>query len=58
MRKMTDEERKVPVSVAFDRDILKAAETEAAKWRISRSAWINIAVQKVLKMESKKAGAT
>jgi len=58
MRKMTQEERKVPISVAFDRDILKAAETEAAKGRISRSAWINIAVEKVLNMESRKARPT
>ena len=58
MRKMTQEEKKVPISVAFDRDVLEAAETEASKNRISRSAWINIAVEKVLLMESKKAGAT
>ena len=58
MRKMTPDERKVPISVAFDRDILEAAETEATNGRISRSAWINIAVEKVLKMESKKARPT
>jgi len=57
MRKMTPEERKVPVSVAFDRDIIKAAEAEAARSRISRSAFINIAVEKVLKVNSKKPGA-
>jgi len=57
MRKMTAEERKVPISVAFDQDIIKAAEAESVKGRISRSAWINIAVEKVLKMESKKPGA-
>lgn len=55
---MTQEERKVPISVAFDQDLLKAAEKEAAKGRISRSAWINIAVEKVLKMESRKARPT
>lgn len=55
MRKMTPDERKVSISVAFDQDIIKAAETEAAKRRISRSAWINIAVEKVLIMEGKKS---
>ena len=54
---MTEEEKKVPISVVLDRDVLEGAETEAAKWRISRSAFINIAVEKALKMESKKAGA-
>lgn len=57
MRKMTPEEKKVPVCIALDRDLLKAAETGAARGRISRSAWINIAVEKVLKMEAKKPGA-
>lgn len=57
MRKMTDEEKKKSISVAFDRDVLEAAETEASKNRISRSAWINIAVEKVLAMKSEKAGA-
>ena len=57
MRKMTQEEKKVPISVVLDRDVLEGAETEAAKWRISRSAFINIAVEKALKMESKKARA-
>lgn len=57
MKKMTDEEKKVSISIVFDRDIIKAAEAEAVNGRISRSAWVNIAVEKVLKMESKKAGA-
>lgn len=57
MRKMNEEEKKVPISVVLDRDILEGAETEAAKSRISRSAWINIAVDKVLNMESRKARA-
>ena len=55
MRKMSQEERKIPISVAFDQDIL--AKIEDVKGRMSRSSWINIAVEKVLKMESRKARA-
>ena len=58
MRKMADEEKKVPISVVLDRDVLEGVETGAANGRISRSAWINIALERVLTMESKKAGAT
>lgn len=58
MRKMTHEEKKVPISVVLDRDVLEGVEIGAAKGRISRSAFINIAVEKVLSMESEKAGAT
>lgn len=58
MKKMTDEEKKVSVSIVFDRDIIKAAEAEAVNGRLSRSAWVNIAVEKVLKMESKKSRPT
>ena len=56
MKKMSDDEKRIPVSVAFDQDIL--AKIEAAKGRMSRSTFINIAVDKVLKMESRKAGST
>ena len=58
MKKMTDEEKKVSISIVFDRDIIKAAEAEAVSGRISRSAWVNIAVEKVLKMNSRKARPT
>jgi metal-responsive CopG/Arc/MetJ family transcriptional regulator len=58
MKKMAEDEKKVSISVAFDRDVLKAAESEATKGRISRSAFINIAVNKVLYMESRKARPT
>lgn len=58
MKKMTEDEKKVSVSIVFDRDVLEAAESEAANGRISRSAFINIAVDKVLSMESRKARPT
>lgn len=58
MKKMAGEEKKVSVSIVFDRDVLEAAEAEAVNGRISRSAWINIAVNKVLAMESKKSRPT
>ena len=56
MKKMSDDEKRIPVSVAFDQDIL--AKIEAAKGRMSRSTFINIAIEKVLKMESNKSRAT
>lgn len=53
MKKMTDDEKKVPISIAFDRDIL--AKIENTKGRMSRSSFVNISVEKVLKMEARKA---
>ena len=54
MRKMKQEDKKVPISVAFDKDVLTRLEN--AKGRISRSSFINIAVDRVLKLEENKIG--
>ena len=56
MKKMSDDEKRIPTSVAFDQDILK--RIDKAKGMMSRSTFINIAVEKVLKMEVRKARAT
>ena len=56
MRKMSDDEKRIPTSVAFDQDIL--ARIDEAKGRLSRSTFINISLEKVLKIESKKSRPT
>ena len=56
MRKMKPEEKKVPISVAFDQDILSKLEDVRIRKRMSRSSYINIAIDRILIMEENKMG--
>lgn len=53
---MSDDEKRVPTSVAFDQGIL--ARIDEAKGMMSRSTFINISLEKVLKMNSRKGSLT
>lgn len=44
----TDEGKKVPVMMRFDRDVLKRVDAAAKRRGISRSAWIQFTVSRAL----------
>jgi len=53
-KKMKDEEKKIPKSIAFSRDLL--LRIDRAKGMMSRSLFTNIAVDEKLKIEEQKLG--
>lgn len=50
-RKMKENERKVHCSIAFDPDVMRRLNAEAKTMRVSRSLWVNLAVDVALSNE-------
>lgn len=50
-RKMKTEEKRLARSIAFDRSILAQIDARAKNAMISRSSYVNIALDKILKMD-------